>query len=246
MFTQDLHTHSNFCDGKNSPEEMVLSAIEKGLKRIGICAHSPVAFEKGGFLPEDRFGKFQKEISRLKDKYKDRIEVLCGIELDTFSDTDISGFDYVIGSVHYVEADGEHIPVDDTPEKFSSGCEKHFGGDYLSFAEAYYEELSTVVEKTNCDIIGHFDLVAKFNAKGHYFNESDPRYENAWKTAADKLLKSGRLFEINTGGISRGYRDVPYPAPAIKDYIASKGGQFIKGSDAHEACNIAYKPPKQY
>ena len=81
MFTQDLHTHSNFCDGKNSPEEMVLSAIEKGLKRIGICAHSPVAFEKGGFLPEDRFGKFQKEISRLKDKYKDRIEVLCGIEL---------------------------------------------------------------------------------------------------------------------------------------------------------------------
>ena len=175
MFTQDLHTHSSFCDGKNSPEEMVLSAIEKGLKCIGICAHSPVAFEKEGFLPEDRFGEFQKEISRLKDKYKDRIEVLCGLELDTFSDTDISGFDYVIGSVHYVEADGEHIPVDDTPEKFSSGCEKHFSGDYLSLAEAYFEELSTIVEKTRCDIIGHFDLIAKFNAKGRYFNESDPR-----------------------------------------------------------------------
>ena len=239
MVLQDFHIHSAFCDGENSPEELVLSAIEKGLARIGICVHSPVAFDSGYFAEEEQFPVFQKELARLKDKYKDKIEVLCGIELDLFSDVDVSGFDYVIGSLHYVEADGEFFSVDDTYEKLEEGCRRHFGGDYLAVAERYYQTVAQVAEKTGCDIIGHFDIVAKFNAGNRLFDENDPRYAAAWKAAADRLIASGTPFEINTGGMSREYRSVPYPAPPILDYLALHGARFILSSDAHSADDIA-------
>lgn len=241
MFLQDLHTHSTFCDGENNPEEMVVSAIKKGLKRIGICVHSPVAFDSGYFAEEAQFPEFQSEISRLRKKYKDSIEVLCGIELDIFSEVDTKGFDYVIGSVHYVEADGEFFSVDDTFEKLENGCKRHFGGDCLALAEKYFETAAEVAEKTDCDVIGHFDIVAKFNAGNKLFDENDPRYIAAWKAAADRLLKSGKPFEINTGGMAREYRTVPYPAPQIIDYIADRGGRFILSSDAHQADDVAFE-----
>ena len=232
--------HSTFCDGKNTPEEMVLAAIEKGLKRMGICAHSPVAFDSEYYLPEHRFGEFQAEISRLREKYKESIEVLCGIELDIFSPVDTSGFDYIIGSVHYIQKDGEYFSVDDTPEKLAHGCSRLFGGDYLALARRYFEIAAQLVEKTNCDIIGHFDLLTIFNKGGCLLDESAEEYSSAWKAAVDRLLPFGKPFEINTGGIARGYRSVPYPAPQIMDYIASRGGKFVLSSDAHATENIAY------
>ena len=240
MVLQDLHVHSTFCDGKNSPEEMVLSAIGKGLRRIGICVHSPVSFDSGYFAEEEQFPAFQAEIRRLREKYADSIDVLCGIELDIFSRVDVSGFDYVIGSVHYVEADGEFFSVDETFEKLEGGCRRHFGGDHLALAEKYFATAAGVAEKTGCDIIGHFDLVAKFNSGNRLFDENDPRYVAAWRAAADRLLSSGKPFEINTGGISRGYRTVPYPAPQIISYIAGNGGRFILSGDAHSADTVAF------
>lgn len=234
--------HTVFCDGKSSPEEMVLSAIEKGLRRVGVCIHSPVNFDSGYFPVKEReYGRFREEMSRLKDKYKDKIEVLCGLELDIYSNFDTAGFDYVIGSVHYVEADGEYFAVDNTPEILIEGCKKHFGGDYIAMAERYFSTVAEVAEKTSCDIIGHFDLIAKFNVDGKLFDEHNPRYIAACKAAADKLLPSGKPFEVNTGGISRGWRKIPYPAPHIAEYIKANGGRLILSSDAHAANTVAFE-----
>ena len=72
------------------------------------------------------------------------------------------------------------------------------------------------MEQTGADIIGHFDLVTKFNELGGYLDLSDPRYVRAWKAAVDALLSYDRPFEINTGAISRGYRTTPYPGAAVE------------------------------
>lgn len=241
MITQDLHTHTTYCDGKNSPEEMVLSAIEKGLDRIGICTHGYTEFDESYCIPHEKYSEFQAEIAALKEKYKDKIEVLCGVEQDVFSDTETDGFDYVIGSVHYLMAKDEYAPIDEMVEILDYVCEEYFGGDYYAAAESYYKSVARVAEKTNCDIIGHFDLITKFNEGGALFDENNPRYVAAWKSAVDELLKSGKVFEINTGGISRGYRTEPYPAEAIKKYISENGGKFILSSDAHSTDTIAYE-----
>ena len=40
IITADYHTHTNYSHGKGTPEENVLAAIEKGLRRIAISEHA--------------------------------------------------------------------------------------------------------------------------------------------------------------------------------------------------------------
>ena len=241
MIYSDFHMHTSFCDGKNSPEEMIVSAIEKGLEKIGICAHSYQFFDEGFCIKKDRVSDFILEISRLKDAYKDKIEIFCGVEQEYFSDTTTEGFDYVIGSCHYIKKDGKYLDVDYTAEIFKDNVDKHFGGDFYAYCEAYYETIADVVEKTHCDIIGHFDIVTKFNEGGCFFDEKHPRYVLAYKKAVDRLIKYNIPFEINTGAISRGYKETPYPSIDIMEYIASCGGKFILSSDAHSFSHIGFQ-----
>ncbi|MDO5445214.1 MAG: histidinol-phosphatase [Eubacteriales bacterium] len=238
---RDLHVHTNFCDGKNTPEEMVLSAIGKGLECLGLCAHAFVPFDSGYCMSPDKYEDFRSEISRLKKKYSGQIRLLCGIEQDIYSPLGTGSFDYVIGSVHYLKAGSEYIPVDAEPQILRDGCEKCFSGDYSAMAVQYYEALAQVVSITHCDIIAHFDLLTKFNETDSFFDESDPRYIRAYKAAADHLIPYGKPFEINTGAISRGYRTTPYPARPILDYIKAGGGNLILSSDAHSKESIAYQ-----
>ena len=236
----DLHTHTNFCDAKDSPEEMVLSAIEKGLDTIGILAHAYVEFDVEYCIPEERQAEFITEISRLKEKYKDKIKVLCGIEVDYYTTSLIEGYDYKLGSLHYFKIGDKYYSLDISIPGFIDMVEKEFGGDYLAVCEEYYRLLADVPRKTKCDIIAHIDLITKFNEKNKLFDTSHPRYVKAYKDAVDKLVTYGLPFEINTGAISRGYRTSPYPAPEVFDYIKKKGGRFIISSDSHSKENIAF------
>lgn len=240
MISRDLHVHTTFSDGKNTPEEVVLSAIEKGIKILGFSDHSYTPFDTEYCLKENEISNYINEISGLKDKYRNKIEILCGIEQDYYSDTPTHNFDYVIGSVHYVKVGEEYIPIDNTAEILFEGVQKHFGGDIYSLIEEYYRLVGELAQKTKADIIGHFDLVTKFCEQKMLFDQNHPRYVSAFKKAADQLLKANIPFEINTGAISRGYRTSPYPAPAIKEYIKQKGGKFILSSDSHSAEALAF------
>lgn len=236
---QDLHSHSTFCDGADTPEEMVLSAIEKGLARFGLCAHSYLPTGEDWYMKREDYPVFKAEMARLKEKYRDRIELLCGIEQEYRSKESTSGFDYVIGSVHFFDVDGEYPYVDMSPELFMDACERHFGGDVYAMAENYYRTVADVVNRTHCDIIGHFDLITKYNEIMPMIDIEHPRYVAAYRNAVDALIAYNVPFEINTGAMSRGYRTSPYPAKPIADYIKSKGGKFVLSSDSHSAEAIA-------
>ena len=108
------------------------------------------------------------------ERYGDKIKILCGIEQDFYSEEPTEGYDYVIGSVHYLRAGEAYIPVDESPELLRAAAEKHFRGDLYALIEEYYRTLARVVEKTGADIIGHFDLIAKFNEGGALFDEAAP------------------------------------------------------------------------
>ena len=233
----DLHMHTTWSDGKNTPEEMIEEAIRLGLETVGISDHS--SGDPCGMTLEQSV-EYRAEIARLKEKYAGQIRVLCGLERDFMTD-DFADYDYTIGSVHWLRMpDGHRISIDWTPEKLREGAEKYFGGDFYALAEAYYATVAKVVEVTKCDIIGHFDLVTKFIEVDPAFDTRDPRYIKAWKQAADVLLKTGKPFEVNTGAVSRGYRTEPYPAKDIRDYIRAHGGKLIMSSDAHSKENITY------
>ncbi|MBE6780422.1 MAG: histidinol-phosphatase HisJ family protein [Ruminococcaceae bacterium] len=239
MMNRDLHTHTIYSDGKNSPEEMVLSAIEKGLKVIGISDHSYTGFDSGYCIKAEKIEDYIKEIQRLKIKYRDKIEVLCGLEQDLYSDKPKYNFDYIIGSVHYIKIGEEYVPVDFSAQKLKAAADKYFDGNIYPLIEEYYRLVGTVAEKTGADIIGHFDLITKFQEKEPLFDEKNERYIRAWQAAVDKLIEANIPFEINSGAISRGYRTTPYPSKDIMDYIIKKGGRFIYSSDSHNKDSIA-------
>ena len=234
----DLHMHTIFSDGKNTAEEMVQEAIRQGMETVGISDHS--SGDPVGMTLEASVG-YKAEIARLKEKYAGQIRVLCGLERDYLTD-DFGAYDYTIGSVHWLKMpDGHSVSIDWTAEKQREGIEKYFGGDPYALAEAYFDTMARVVEVTKCDIIGHFDLITKFNEKDPLYDLRHPRYTAAWQKAADALLETGKPFEINTGAMSRGYRTSPYPDREICRYILDRGGKLIFSSDSHSTATIGYR-----
>ena len=235
MGYSDLHTHTCFCDGKDTPEAMVLSAIEKGLDTVGILTHSYVEFDKDCSIAEDRQAEFIAEVNRLKEKYKDKIKVLCGVEVDYYATSVAEGYDYKLGSLHYFKFGEEFCSLDISIPGFIEMTEKRFGGDFLAVCEEYYRLLADVPRKTGADIIAHIDLITKFNEGDKFFDTKDPRYVNAYRAAVDKLIEYDLPFEINTGAISRGYRTLPYPHEDILHLIRKANGRVMINSDSHRA-----------
>jgi len=242
MIKTDYHMHTTFCDGKNTPEEMVLSAIDKGLTEVGVAIHSHLdLIPQGSCKSVENEQAFVKEMARLKEKYSYKISVKCGIEMDFFSTHVPRNFDYIIGSVHFFDCGKTLYPIDSSEEKFRFAVDNGFNGDVYAAAENYYKNVARVVEKHKADIIGHIDLITKFNELNGMIDTSNPRYVSAWKEAVDKLIPFNKPFEINTGAISRGDRTSPYPANDIIAYIKAKGGKLIMSSDSHSAENIAFQ-----
>ena len=241
MIKSDLHVHTNFCDGKNTPEEMVVSAIQKGVERLGLVVHAYTFFDNTYCVPKEKIKPFIDEMNRLKERYKGKIDLLCGVEMDYFSDMDTSGFDYVIGSLHYFYTGGKYYSVDHAEKYFIENVLQAFGGDYYSACENYFENLSGYATRHNPDIIGHFDLVRKFNKGNKFFDENNPRYIKARNDALDKLIALNKPFEINVGGIARGYQDFPYPCKEVIEYIKQKGGSFTLTSDSHNVNTIGFQ-----
>ena len=237
----NLHTHSIFCDGANTPEENVLAALERGLDVLGFSSHSPTSVDGDeGCMSADTTSAYKSEILRLKEKYSDRIELVLGIEQDSFTTEKNDGYEYVIGSVHHICKNGSFVAVDWSYERLKDGADRLFGGDHMALAEAYYSELSQVVKKTGCDIIGHFDVLTKYNEEHRYIDENSSKYVEMMLACADGLLKTDAVFEANTGGMARGRKSIPYLPATVVRRIAEKGGRFILGSDAHRVEHLGF------
>ena len=192
-------------------------------------------------MKEESIEPYRTEVLRLKEAYKNKIDIHLGIELDSFASKKHipNGAKYVIGSVHYVEKDGTYISVDYSTDILKKGVNALFGGDFLAYAEAYYAEVSKIYDKTGCDIVGHIDLLTKFNEQEYLIDVNAPRYKNASLSCAESLAQKGLIFEINTGAISRGMRTTPYPTEEILGVIRECGGRITYSSDCHKADSIA-------
>lgn len=237
MIKANFHTHTVYCDGKNTPEEMVQAAIAQGMTAIGFSGHSYSVTESYGMQPEVCV-KYREEILRLKSVYGNQIDIFLGIEQDSTCTFLITPFDYVIGAIHGMFKDGNYFCVDHSEETMVHSVENYFHGDYYAYAEHYYQILTDVVLKYNPTFIAHFDLVTKFNEGNKYFDESHPRYRTAALNALHKLIKANIPFEINTGAISRGYRTTPYPAQFILKEIHNLGGKIILSGDSHSCDSL--------
>ncbi|MGN0174386.1 MAG: histidinol-phosphatase [Acutalibacteraceae bacterium] len=240
IYPFDFHTHSNYCDGKDTLENMVKAAVSYNMKAIGFSGHSYTDFDKSYCMSLENSDKYFSKIKLLKEKYKGKIEIYCGIEKDYYSEIITDNFDYVIGSVHYCKFNEKYIDIDLSPQAFKNSAEEYYGGDYYKFCCDYYKNVADIYNKTHCDIIGHFDLITKFNECNVFFDETDKRYIDTAINTVDALLEQDVIFEVNTGAISRGYKTMPYPSLFILKRIFEKGGDVILSGDTHSAKTLMF------
>jgi histidinol-phosphatase (PHP family) len=233
-YLQNLHTHSTYCDGRDTLEEMVQRAIELNFDSIGFSGHSFMHWAPTRSMSLAGTEQYKKEIGQLKEKYKGQIDIYRGLELDIYSEVELVDYDYVIGGAHYFLINGEYVGFDRSRDEVGLVIRKHFGGDGFKYAQAYYGLLARLADFSKVDIVGHFDLITKWAEKENFFDQNDPRYRSIVMETLEALAKKIPLFEINTGAVSRGYRTTPYMTTFILKALKEMGAGITISSDCHD------------
>lgn len=237
-----VHTHSLLCDGKCSLAEMARAAEAAGVRYFGASGHShtPAPQDEGEVLPADMTA-YRSAVLALRERYAGRMEVLLGLEEDSCADVTPAGFDYWIGSVHqlFVPGAGGYHVLDWDEEKLTRACRMLCGGDYFALARRYYEQAAAMAARRPT-ILGHLDLIVKFNAGGRFFDEADPRYRACALEALHAADPRATLLEINTGAVAKGWRAQPYPGQFLLREWRGMGGEVILTADAHAAGQVIF------
>ena len=136
----NLHTHTTYCDGKNTPVQMIEEAIRLGCHTIGFSGHAPADLwnSKAWCMDQSKLADYREELFALKQQYADQIEILVGLELDYYSSKP-DWVEYTIGSVHQLKTGELEIPVDwDYEKHLYPLVRKVYGGDFMAFAKDFY------------------------------------------------------------------------------------------------------------
>lgn len=253
MRLSSYHIHTTFCDGKNSPEEMVLAAIGANMSDLGFSAHAAWFFSTEFHMQTIRYAEYLEEIARLKTKYAPSINILCGFEAEylpkiTFPDSAIYARfspDFLIGSVHYIAPEKKGGPanlwcVDAAVEDVARGLAECFDNDGKRAVQAYWRTMRNMIGSCDFDIIGHLDAVRKRNGILHFFDETDSWYRKELEQTAKTIARSGKIVELNTGGMARKAIDGIYPSDDLLAILYKHGVPITISSDAHSCEHIAF------
>ena len=239
--SSSVHNHSNLCDGKSSLGDMAYAAWQAGVQTLGFSGHSHTPCDLEYCMSPGRTAQYKAEIARLKKQYAGKMDILCGLEWDEFSDTEPSWYDYWIGSVHYIQGPktGKYYEIDWRPQDLLECLQEEFEGNGLAMAKHYFDHVAQVAAK-HPTILGHFDLIKKLNCTGSFFDEESAEYKEAALDALRRAFEGCKVLEINTGGAYRGYRNDFYPALFLLEEWKKLGGQVIITGDAHDTKSILW------
>ena len=258
MIKYDCHLHTSFSsDSKTPPEVQIDRAIELGMKGMCITDHMDREFpnlERSGmsfvFEPDEYFPKMQE----LKEKYKDRIDLLIGIELGLRNEPECRDrinewydellgaypFDFAIGSTHCLEFTDPYYSSPYWDDK-----------DAKKGIRVYFEAvLENITRFNGYDSVGHLDYLIRYvpehrlKADGRLYTINDiydPReYFDILDEILKKLIDNGKALEINTAGLKYGL-GYPHPHTTILKRYMELGGEMITiGSDGHRPEHLCY------
>lgn len=247
----NLHTHTIFCDGKNSAEEMVLAAIEKGFEVLGFSSHSLYPFARSWHIAPRDFQFYETEILRLKEAYKDKIKILLGYEGDYYPGVSIPSKkyykshglnpDYLIGSVHYIVSKKGVYSVDNKTDTVRQNLIQLYGdGEHFESVNAkkavceYFAAEREMLKNADFEILGHPDLIRLRNTELHYFDEGESWYKKELKATVKAIKSAGIIVEINTGAIGRKLMDDVYPSEAFLELLYEEGIPICINADSHQ------------
>ena len=245
----DYHVHTSFSDDSDYlMEEVIKKAIKIGLEELCFTEHVDYGVKNEfNFENSDEevvnnkrvyncnYKEYSKEFERCKKMYSDKINLKFGIEFGmqehTISkfqrDFDRYNFDFIILSCHQVE-DKEFFIY-----KFQEGKTQE------EYNLKYYEEILKVIKKyKNYSVLGHLDLIKRYDKVGDYpFEKTKRIITEILKT----VIQDGKGIEINTSNFRYKLPDLT-PSRDILKLYKELGGEIITiGSDSHKEEHLGYK-----
>jgi histidinol-phosphatase (PHP family) len=192
----------------------VIAARKQGILEMGFSEHDE-------FLAQIDV----TVLSQLQDEFPD-MKIRLGLEVDYIPGREehirqISkqyDFDYIIGSVHFIDGWGFDHP--DFRHLFD---EK----DIDTIYRRYFELVQMAVESGLFDIVGHLDLIKIWGHRPLQYNM--PTY---LEPLLNSIKAAGMVIEINSAGLRKPVKEI-YPAREIVDLIGAKDIAVTLGSDAH-------------
>ncbi len=243
MFS-NFHTHSTYCDGKSTPEEIVDYAVQLNLKSLGFSSHAPIPFECPWCMKRETLNDYLMHINSLKNS-KQGIAIYTGLEVDYIPDTigplDFSKtLDYTIGSIHFVEnfRNGKGWEIDGSHQHFHDGLAEIFKNNIKDAVDRYFELTREMALKSRPTIIGHLDKIKLQNTGYQYFNEADRWYRETIEDTLKAIQTAGCIIEVNTRGVYQKKTDSVYPSRWILESIKKKRIPITVSSDAHHSNDL--------
>lgn len=236
----NLHSHTEYCDGRNTMEEMARGALEAGMEFYGFTPHSPIPVESKCNMDAAKVEDFIARSHEIASRHAPQCTFLTGMEidylgsewgphLDYFQRMDL---DYRIGSVHFVPTrDGVAIDCDGRYERFAVNLKEAFGGDLRYVVEKYFEQVITMTERGGFDILGHLDKIAGNASQAQPGIEDEPWYKGLIDHALSTASSAGVIVEINTKALATKGRF--FPAARWIDKVMATGLPVAVNSDAH-------------
>jgi len=244
----NYHMHTHHCDGNGVPRDYAEAALAKGMPRLGFSGHNVVPFRTAWTMPPENLPSYLAEVRAAREEYRGRLEIFLGIEADYIPGMTSPvheritslGLDFTLGSVHFVgPRDGDHEwTVDGPREEMETAIRDGFGGSARRAVERYYELLARMARTAAPDIFAHLDIVKKNNRDGSLFDEQAPWYRQAVLGALEAVRESGKVVEINTGGVVRNTSGAYYPSPWILQESHRMKIPVIISADAHQPDHI--------
>lgn len=253
----NFHIHSTGSDGKMAPEEVVKEAIAAGIDFMCFTDHyrDPHGFVDPDWPTDKFFGQeYIKEVNRLKEAYKEKIDISLGVELDwieeyrewTRAEIEKNKFDYILGSIHLLKLADKYYSFDFGDGQDSKFMEvvREFGSveNLISF---YYSQLRLLIKSGMYDALGHFDYIKRYNTDEKIFSESSDFYKGEIIAVLEELAKSGMAMEINLRGLMKSVK-VQYPSLWILKEAKKRNIPVTIGTDAHRAGQVGEDLDKAY
>lgn len=236
----NLHSHTEFCDGRATMEAFARKALEQGFEVYGFTPHSPVPIVSPCNMLREKTPRYLNEVSRIKNCYADKCLFLAGMEIDYLGEDwgpsheyfRELNLDYSIGSVHFLPArDGQLIDCDGSHETFVTKMKKYFNDDIRYVVETFYSRVARMIEKGGFDILGHLDKIgdnASFYTPGI---EEQSWYASLVDDVISLLNGKNIIVEINTKQYAS--RNRFFPNERYWDALISRGVKFVVNSDSH-------------
>jgi len=217
-------------------EELCRRAVELGLSEICFTEHvdfDPTEANTGYFDYE----LYRERIRESRGRFGARLKIGAGVEIDYNRrfESDIADFlkgktfDFVLGSVHYL--DGFNVSEPRASDYFE-------GRDQETAYDRYFDEVEHCVQSGMFDALGHLDLVKRFGV--HFYGpfEIEP-FADRIERILRMVVEQGMGLEVNTSGLRQAPKE-PYPgAEVLKMYKACGGKIVTVGSDAHTVDDLA-------